>query len=76
MIRKPDDTDATTTIRFRLNGSDAQFSGDPSTSLLTYLREEAGVTSVKDGCSPQAACGCCAVEMDGKIVLSCVISMK
>jgi len=63
-------------IRFQLNGADAEFTGDPTSSLMTYLREQAGLTSVKDGCAPQAACGCCAVEMDGKVVLSCVISMK
>jgi xanthine dehydrogenase molybdenum-binding subunit len=63
-------------IRFNLNGADTDFAGDPASSLMTYLREEAGITSVKDGCAPQAACGCCAVEMDGKVVLSCVISMK
>ena len=63
-------------IHFNLNGADAQFTGDPTSSLMTYLREEAGITSVKDGCAPQAACGCCAVEMNGKVVLSCVIQMK
>ena len=63
-------------LNFNLNGADTTFTGDPTTSLLTYLREEAGLTSVKDGCAPQAACGCCAVELDGKVVLACVISMK
>ncbi len=63
-------------ISFNLNGADATFAGDPTTSLMTYLREEAGITSVKDGCAPQAACGCCAVDLNGKIVLSCVIQMK
>ncbi len=63
-------------INFNLNGTDTTFKGDPSTSLMTFLREEAGIVSVKDGCAPQAACGCCAVEQDGKVVLSCVIQMK
>ena len=34
------------------------------------------ITSVKDGCSAQAACGACMVEIDGKAKLSCVTKMK
>ncbi|MBI4347919.1 MAG: selenium-dependent xanthine dehydrogenase [Elusimicrobia bacterium] len=63
-------------IRFRLNGASEEFPGDPATPLLRWLRDVAGVTSVKDGCSPQAACGCCTVELDGKAVLSCVTPMS
>ena len=43
---------------------------------LTYLREYEGIISPKDGCAPQAACGCCVVELNGKGVLSCAIPMK
>ena len=64
------------TIQFNLNGRDVTFSGDPTTSLLTVLRDEHGLTSVKDGCAPQAACGCCAVELNDDVVLACVIRMK
>ncbi|TBR22295.1 selenium-dependent xanthine dehydrogenase [bacterium] len=63
-------------IRFRLNGKERQYAGDPGGSLLRWLRDEAGVTTVKDGCSPQAACGCCTVDMGGKAVLSCVTAMS
>lgn len=63
-------------LRFRLNGAEREFAGDPGTSLLRWLRDEAGVTTVKDGCSPQAACGCCTVELGGKAVLSCVTAMS
>lgn len=63
-------------MRFMLNGKERVWEGDPKLSLLRYLREEAGIISPKDGCSPQAACGCCAVELDGKVVLSCVIAME
>lgn len=45
-------------------------------SLLTYLRETEGIISVKDGCSGQAACGACLLEIDGKPVLSCITPMK
>lgn len=63
-------------MRFTLNGTQHSYDGDPSRSLLQFLREDAGITSPKDGCSPQAACGCCAVELNGKVVLSCVIGMS
>jgi len=63
-------------IEFVLNGSTKIFTGDSELSLLKYLREVVGITSVKDGCSGQAACGACMVEVNGKAVLSCVTKMK
>ncbi len=39
--------------------------------LLAALREELGITSPKDGCSPQGQCGCCTVLIDGKASISC-----
>jgi xanthine dehydrogenase molybdenum-binding subunit len=44
--------------------------------LLAALREEAGVTSPKDGCSPSGQCGCCTVLLDGKATVSCLVSME
>jgi len=58
-------------ITFALNGQQTEFSGDGMTSLLTFLREEKGITSAKDGCSGQAACGACLVEVGGKAALAC-----
>ena len=63
-------------ITFTLNGNETSFSGDENVSLLNFLRDEKGLTSVKDGCSGQAACGACLVEMDGKPTLACVTKMK
>ena len=63
-------------ITFTLNGEKQQYSGDPDLTLLKYLREEKHLTSVKDGCSGQAACGACTVEIDGRAKLSCVIKMS
>ena len=63
-------------IRFTLNNEKKNFDGDPKLSLLTYLRETEGIVSVKDGCSGQAACGACLLEIDGKPKLSCVTPMK
>ncbi len=63
-------------MKFWLNGQEKDFAGDPDLPLLTYLRDVEGITSPKDGCAPQAACGCCAVDLNGKAVLSCVTPMK
>ncbi|MEZ5171649.1 MAG: 2Fe-2S iron-sulfur cluster-binding protein [Acidimicrobiia bacterium] len=41
-------------------------------SLLSALREELGLTSVKDGCAPQGQCGCCTVLVDGRPRVACV----
>jgi aldehyde oxidoreductase len=39
--------------------------------VLHALREELGVLSAKDGCSPQGQCGCCTVLIDGKAQITC-----
>jgi len=59
-----------------VNGVKKEYTGDPELSLLSYLRDHEGITSVKDGCAPQASCGCCTVQLNGKAVLSCAITMK
>ncbi len=63
-------------IQFTLNGQKMTYSGDPERSLMTYLREERGIISPKDGCAPQAACGCCVVQVDDKAVISCVTKIE
>ncbi|MEI7664289.1 MAG: molybdopterin cofactor-binding domain-containing protein, partial [Bacteroidota bacterium] len=63
-------------VEFTLNGTKVGYTGDGELSLLHYLRETAGITSVKDGCSGQAACGACMVEIDGKARLSCTRKMR
>ncbi len=63
-------------MQFTLNGNKKEYTGDPELPLLTYLREHERIISPKDGCAPQAACGSCTVELNGKSVLSCVIPMK
>ena len=62
-------------ISFKLNGNKKTFNGDETLTLLKYLREHEGITSPKDGCSGQSACGACMVEIDGKAKLSCVTKM-
>ncbi|MGN8968592.1 selenium-dependent xanthine dehydrogenase [Intestinimonas sp. HCP28S3_D6] len=43
--------------------------------LLRYLRDDLGITSVKDGCS-EGACGTCTIIVDGKAVRSCILTTK
>lgn len=58
------------TITFTLNG--APFSTEADGSLLSVLRDTAGLTAAKDGCAPQGQCGCCTVWVDGEPRVSCV----
>lgn len=60
------------TISFTLNGKPASVEADGPLSALQALRDRLGVTSPKDGCSPQGQCGCCTVLINGKAVMSCM----
>src|SRR3954454_3133663 len=62
-------------VSFNLNGSDVTLAGEHP-HLLAALREELGVCSPKDGCSPSGQCGCCTVLVDGKAVVSCNLSLE
>jgi xanthine dehydrogenase small subunit len=50
--------------------------GDDGITLLDALREELGLRSVKDGCSPQGQCGCCTVWVDGSARVACVTPLR
>lgn len=62
-------------IHFYLNDRQQYYPGDPGLSLLSYLRDEAGITSVKDGCSGEGVCGACTIEIDGRPRLACKTTM-
>jgi len=62
--------------KFKLNGSNKTFSGNGDLTLLNYLRNTENIKSVRDGCSGQAFCGACMVEMNGKPTLSCITKMS
>lgn len=59
-------------VLFELNGKKIKYDGNPETRLLHFLRLEKKITSVKDGCSCQGACGACMVEINGEARLSCL----
>lgn len=63
-------------ISFTLNGEKVYYDGEKSMILLAFLRNEKHITSAKDGCSGQSACGACTVEIDGEAKLSCVIKLE
>src|SRR5689334_11282193 len=58
-------------IAFRLNGEDVEVAFSPHKTLLEVLREDLRLTGTKHGCE-LGECGCCAVLVDGKPVLSCL----
>lgn len=63
-------------IYFQLNGQEESYQGNPTRSLLNFLREDKHLTAAKDGCSGQATCGACLIEIDGKPRLACSTKME
>jgi carbon-monoxide dehydrogenase small subunit len=76
---KADGSLGTRRVRFTVNGQYHEFNVGSGTGeisqphTLSYtLRETLGLTGTKISCD-HGACGCCAVIMDGKAVLSCQV---
>jgi len=63
----------TKSIRFTLNGREVTHRVAADRSLLKMLREDFDVISPKNGCEPQAQCGCCTVWVNNKPRLSCTL---
>jgi carbon-monoxide dehydrogenase small subunit len=59
-------------IRMALNGEEMDVSFAPYKTLLEVLREDLGHTGTKHGCE-LGECGACAVLLNGKPVLSCLM---
>jgi aerobic-type carbon monoxide dehydrogenase small subunit (CoxS/CutS family) len=69
----------TRSVGFTVNGQPYRFNVgnetsevSPTRTLSQTLRETLGLTGTKISCD-HGACGCCAVIMDGKAVLSCQV---
>jgi len=58
-------------VRFKVNGTERSFDGDPELPLLWYLRDILGLTGTKFGCG-MALCGACTVLQNGTAIRSCV----
>src|SRR5262249_5195057 len=65
-----------TTIEFNVNGTQRAAEIDDGQSLLEVLRDQFGLISPKDGCSPQGQCGCCTVIVDDRAIVSCAVPAK
>jgi aerobic carbon-monoxide dehydrogenase small subunit len=59
-------------LALRINGEPAEFLFEPNKSLLELLREDAALSGTKHGCE-LGECGACAVLMNGRPVLSCLV---
>jgi carbon-monoxide dehydrogenase small subunit len=63
---------ATHDVSFTVNGESKSLRVHPMERLLDLLRNELGLTGVKEGCG-EGECGSCSVFMDGLLVNSCLI---
>jgi aerobic-type carbon monoxide dehydrogenase small subunit (CoxS/CutS family) len=59
-------------VRLSVNGEPVEAAFAPHKTLLEVLREDLGLTGTKHGCE-LGECGTCAVLVDGKPVLSCLV---
>ena len=62
-------------VRFKVNGKEQTFDGDPEMPLLWYLRDMAELTGTKFGCG-MALCGACTVHQNGEAIRSCMTQMQ
>ena len=63
-------------IEFVLNGSPRRIETRDDEWFLETLRERCGITSPKDGCSPQGQCGACVVLVDGHPKTTCAMRAR
>lgn len=59
-------------VKLYVNGRLHEFFVKSNMTLRDLLREKLGLTSVKDMCHGEGACGSCSVILDGRPVLSCL----
>ncbi len=60
--------------KLTVNNQPIQYQMDPETPLLWALRDASNLTGTKYGCGT-GDCGACTVELDGRAVRSCQISI-
>ena len=72
MAITPAESRKTARIKLTLNGEEMDVTFAPYKTLLEVLREDLGHTGTKHGCE-LGECGACAVLVNGKPVLSCLL---
>ena len=60
--------------KLTVNNQAVQYRMDPQTPLLWALRDASNLTGTKYGCGT-GDCGACTVDVDGRAVLSCMVSI-
>lgn len=60
------------TVELTVNGSAHECEVEPRTLLVDVIRDELRLTGTHTGCE-EGICGACTVEVDGKLVKSCLM---
>jgi len=58
-------------LSITVNGESVEVAVDPNATLLDLLRDDLGLTGVKEGCS-EGVCGACTVLLEGQPVRACL----
>ncbi len=61
-----------THVTCTLNGDEVEFLTEQDESLLNALRDDVGLTGVKEGCGT-GDCGACSIILDGRVTCSCLV---
>jgi carbon-monoxide dehydrogenase small subunit len=59
-------------VETTINGEAAEFLCEPHQTLLDALRNNVGLTGVKEGCAT-GDCGACSVMFDGRLTCACLV---
>jgi aerobic-type carbon monoxide dehydrogenase small subunit (CoxS/CutS family) len=60
-------------VTLTVNGEAHTVTVEPNKTLLYLLREDLGLSGVKDACGGEGECGACTVIMDGEPVNACLV---
>ncbi|MFC1532841.1 (2Fe-2S)-binding protein [Thermodesulfobacteriota bacterium] len=62
-------------MKVKVNGQQREISVSPCRTLIDVLRNDLGLTGVKEGCG-EGNCGSCTVLIDGEPVNSCLVLIE